>query len=76
MGRNNLTRQAILSKTSYGLNIYAHILRQFFPDDEVLIKVAGRECGVCRNPFDIGKRSLRIWIEKEEPGKVISPEWA
>lgn len=76
MGRNNLTRQAILSKTSYGLNIYAHILRQFFPKDEVLIKVAGRECGVCRNPFDNGKRSLKIWIEKEEPGKAMSPEWA
>ncbi len=76
MGKNNLTRQAILSKTSYGLNIYAHILRQFFPVDEVLIKVAGRECGVCRNPFDNGNRSLRIWIEKEEPGKVMSPEWA
>lgn len=76
MGRNNLTRQAILSKTSYGLNIYAHILRQFFPEDEVLIKVAGRECGVCRNPFDNGKRSLKLWIEKKEPGKVMSPEWA
>ena len=39
MGKNNLTKQTILSKTSYGLNIYAHILRQFFPEDEVLIKV-------------------------------------
>lgn len=76
MGKNNLTRQTILSKTSYGMNIYAHILRQFFPEDDVLIKVVGRDCGVCRNPFDEGKRSLKIWIEKEEPGKVMSPEWA
>lgn len=76
MGKNNLTRQTILSKTSYGVNIYAHILRQFFPEDDVLIKVVGRDCGVCRNPFDEGKRSLKIWIEKEEPGKVMSPEWA
>lgn len=76
MGKNNLTRQTILSKTSYGVNIYAHILRQFFPEDDVLIKVVGRDCGVCRNPFDEGKRSLKIWIEKEEPGKMMSPEWA
>lgn len=76
MRKNNLTRQTILSKTSYGVNIYAHILRQFFPEDDVLIKVVGRDCGVCRNPFDEGKRSLKIWIEKEEPGKVMSPEWA
>ena len=76
MGKNNLTRQTILSKTSYGVNIYAHVLRQFFPEDDVLIKVVGRDCGVCRNPFDEGKRSLKIWIEKEEPGKVMPPEWA
>lgn len=76
MGKNNLTKQTILSKTSYGLNIYAHILRQFFPEDEVLIKVVGRDCGVCRNPFDNGKRTLKIWIEKKEPGNVMSPEWA
>lgn len=76
MGRNNLTRQAILSKTSYGVNVYAHILRQFFPEDEVVMKVVGRDCGVCRNPFDNGKSTLKIWIEKKEPGKVMSPEWA
>ena len=76
MGKNNLTKQTILSRTSYGLNIYAHILRGFFPEDEVLIKVVGRDCGTCRNPFDDGRRSLRVWIEKEKPGKVMSPEWA
>ena len=72
MGKNNLTKQTILSRTSYGLNIYAHILRGFFPEDEVLIKVVGRDCGTCRNPFDDGKRSLRIWIEKEEPGNITN----
>ena len=40
----------ILDKSNYGLNIYAHILRQFYPS-EVVISLSGRQCKPARNPF-------------------------
>lgn len=40
----------ILDKTNYGLNIYAHILRQFYPS-EIVISLSGRQCKPARNPF-------------------------
>ena len=55
----------ILHETHYGLNIYAHILRKYYPD-EVVIELSGKKCKPTRNPFNGNKVTLNIsnqnWI--------------
>jgi len=65
----------ILSKTHYGTNIYSHILRKCYPD-EVVMTITGRDCGLCRNPFNSNKETLHIWISKTDPTNVMSSEVA
>jgi hypothetical protein len=50
----------VLHETHYGLNIYAHILREYYPD-EVVIKLSGKECAPARNPFNGNKITLHIF---------------
>lgn len=57
-----ISREAIIDKTHYGLKIYAYVLRQYYPDTTVL-SVKGRDCGITRNPFNGGKETLRIHID-------------
>ena len=54
-----ITEEAILHKTHYGLNIYAHILRKFYPSD-VVLSLSGRECKPTRNPFNDGSETLLL----------------
>jgi hypothetical protein len=61
---NAICKEIILSKTHQGLNIYSHILRLYYPDD-VVLRLVGRDCGLCRNPFNSSKETLHIFIEKE-----------
>ena len=61
-------------KTLYGAGIISHILKEQYPGDEVVMHVKGRDCGVCRNPFDDGKPSLKVWIEKLHPEQKLSDE--
>ena len=60
-----ITKESIWAKTNYGTNIYAHILRSYYPD-EVVMTIKGRDCGIVRNPFNSNKETLHIWIEKED----------
>lgn len=76
MATNTLNKQNILSKTHYGLQIYAHILQEAFPADPVVIHLQGRDCGLCRNPFSSGSRTLHIYIHKQDPTNQLSPETA
>lgn len=71
-----IDKKAILDRTNYGTNIYAHILRECFPDDEVVMHISGRDCGLCRNPFADGASTLHIWIEKSNPADALSAEFA
>lgn len=57
-----ISREAILDKTHYGLKIYAYVLRQYYPKTTVL-SLKGRDCGIVRNPFNGGKETLRIHID-------------
>jgi len=59
-----IDRATILNKTHYGLNIYSHILRLYYPD-EIVMRLIGRDCGLCRNPFNSNKETLHIFIHKE-----------
>lgn len=56
-----LTKEAILRKTHYGLNIYAHVLRQYYPGEGVL-SLSGRGCHPAANPFNQDKPTLHISI--------------
>ena len=65
----------ILTVTNYGLDIYAHILREYYPNETVM-QLSGRDCGLCRNPFAGGEHTLHIWIEKSNPDDSTSDELA
>jgi len=60
-----IEEKQILHVTHYGLNIYAHILRKYYPD-EVVIELSGKTCKPTRNPFNKDKLTLKIsnqdWI--------------
>jgi hypothetical protein len=60
---HQLTEMDILDRTNYGLNIYSHILRQFYPGATVLY-LSGTECKPARNPFSNGSESLSIYLEE------------
>jgi hypothetical protein len=68
-----ISKELILSKTRYGLKIYSHILRLYYPGETVM-HIVGRDCGLCRNPFNNGKNTLHIWIEKATPKNAFSAE--
>lgn len=72
---SKVNKADILQSTHYGLEIYAHVLRQHYPDETVL-RLSGRDCGLCRNPFASGDANLHIWIEKSNPGDATSEELA
>ena len=70
-----INRESVLRRTHWGVDIYAHILRQFYPG-EVVMKVTGRDCGIVRNPFAGGIQSLHIWYDKNDPSVKLSEETA
>ena len=56
-----ITKDSILKKTHYGLKIYTHVLRKFYPDKTVL-SLSGRDCRITQNPFNNNKQTLSINI--------------
>lgn len=59
-----ISKAAILDKTHYGINIYAYVLRQYYPNHTVL-SLKGRDCRITRNPFNENKESLKISIAEQ-----------
>ena len=53
-----LNRENLLSRTRQGLHIYAYILRQYQPSEELYLE--GQRCRVTWNPFNAHRRSLQI----------------
>ncbi|HKM94484.1 MAG TPA: BT4734/BF3469 family protein [Prolixibacteraceae bacterium] len=49
----------LLQKTHYGLNIYAHILHKYYPE-ELVISLSGKECAPTKNPFNGDKVTLKL----------------
>lgn len=49
----------ILDLTHYGLNIYAHILQEYY-SDEVVLQLSGKECKPTKNPFNSDKQTLKL----------------
>lgn len=56
-----INKESILDKTHYGLNIYAHILRLYYPN-QIVLNLVDRDCGLCRNPFNANKQTLHVRI--------------
>jgi len=56
-----ISKETILDKTHYGLNIYALVLRQYYPGETVL-SLSGRDCKPAKNPFNADKSTLMIQI--------------
>jgi hypothetical protein len=51
-------------------------LRLYYPDD-VVFTLVGRDCGLCRNPFNANRETLHIFIEKENIlGTVFDKQFA
>jgi hypothetical protein len=70
------SKEAILSKTHYGIGIYAHILRLYYPGETVL-SLSGRTCSPTKNPFNADKSTLNIFIEKESVlGNALDKEFS
>jgi len=71
-----ISKESILHKTHYGLRIYSHILQLYYPD-EVVFTLKGRDCGLCRNPFNANNETLHVFIEKENVlGNSLDREFA
>jgi hypothetical protein len=71
-----ISKEAILSKTQYGIGIYAHILRLYYPN-EIVLSQSGRTCSPAKNPFNADKATLNIFIEKENVlGNAMDKEFA
>ncbi len=68
-------RQTVLHKTHYGIEIYSHIIRRLYPG-EIVMHIKGRDCGVIRNPFKDGEKTLKVWTEKLDPDAELSDEIA
>jgi hypothetical protein len=80
---NDCLKEAILSKTFYGLNIYAHILCCYYPSElkiggsQTVLSLSGRTCSPTRNPFNVDKSTLNIFIYKENIlGNALDKEFA
>jgi hypothetical protein len=59
-----INEKDILDKTHYGLDIYACILRKFYPD-QIVLSLSGKKCKPTRNPF----------LEGDETLNIINREW-
>jgi hypothetical protein len=55
-----LNRAEVIRNTHHGIKIYAHVLKKFYPDEEVLL-VKGNDCMPAKNPFNDDKPTL--WIK-------------
>jgi VirE N-terminal domain len=71
-----ISKQQILSETHYGLDIYAHILREYYQGETVL-SISGRTCAPTKNPFNENKLTLNVFIEKDSIlGNALDNEFA
>jgi len=60
-----LNRRNILQKTHHGILIMTYVLRQFYPQAQVL-SLSGRTARITQNPFIDHKETLSIKIENEK----------
>ena len=54
-----IEEREILNHTHYGLRIYAHILREYYPDD-IVLSLSGNECKPTKNPYNNNRQTLKL----------------
>jgi hypothetical protein len=57
----NINRDSILNRTHYGIKIYSHVLRHYYPGETVL-SLSGRDCQPTKNPFNNNMPTLKVQI--------------
>lgn len=57
-----ISEEEVIGATHYGLNIYSHILRSYYPQ-QIVLELKGQECSHTRNPFNHDKPTLYLWKE-------------
>lgn len=57
-----ITEKDILDVTHYGMKIYAHILRLYYPAETVLY-LSGNQCKPAKNPFKGNTQTLNIYLK-------------
>lgn len=55
-----IDEKEIIKITNAGTNIYAHILKVYYPR-EIVLEQSGHRCKVAKNPFNEDKRTLDIY---------------
>src|SRR6478609_7993632 len=58
------TEKEILNKTHYGLNIFAHVLKQYYTEETVL-SLSGKKCKPAKNPFKENSLTLEIMLQED-----------
>ena len=56
-----ISEKDILDKTHYGLNIYSHVLRQYYTG--TVISLSGKQCKPAQNPFRNNEATLNIFLK-------------
>lgn len=65
-----MTKEFLLSKTLYGVDIMNHLIRKEYPD--FTLHISGDECGKNPDPVFAGGGIIRIKVEKSyTPGKML-----
>ncbi len=59
-----IDKQAVLHCTNYGIRIYSHILRECFPEDEVVMRLSGRDCFLDNLPPEFDRKTYLAVAEK------------
>lgn len=68
-----ISRTDILRKSHYGLKLISMLLHRLYPD-VVVMHLSGRDAGMCPNPWDEGRLSLHVWIDRIHPDVSLSLE--
>lgn len=57
-----MTKEHLLSKTNYGIDIFQHLIRKEFPDH--IMQVSGSTCGDCPDPVWADGSIIQITIDR------------
>lgn len=57
-----MTKEYLLSKTLYGVDIIQHLIRKEFPD--FVMRISGTDCGQCPDPVWAGGSIIEVTMDR------------
>lgn len=57
-----MTKEYLLSKTLYGVDIIQHLIRKEFPD--FVMHISGTDCGQCPDPVRAGGSIIEVTVDR------------